>query len=130
METMAGDDRRTDNSLAKSYGWGTTGPVEDWLFAEGYRFDFFQAVRLLEMIEARDSGRLETARGEDENTMLPPRTSPGESAYPAKEMVRFKSAVSLDFPPSDIAGVSLEPPVRPRSRPRHTSEGNTPASMV
>ena len=84
---MAANDRLTDPAVEK-YGWGTTATVENWLFAEGYRFDFFQAVRLLEMIQ---SGKL--------------RLPPGESADPEKEIVRFRSAVTLKFPASDVAEV-------------------------
>jgi type VI secretion system protein ImpH len=68
------------------YGWGKEGTVKKWLYAEGYRFDFFQAVRLLEQAHFSE-------------------VSVGEGAEPSKEAVRFKSSVSLDFPASDIAAV-------------------------
>lgn len=70
-----------------AYGWGKDSPVEDWLFAEGYRFDFFQAVNLLEMLHTSE-------------------VSVGEGAEPGREAVRFRSAVGLDFPASDVADVS------------------------
>ncbi|MDX6272686.1 MAG: hypothetical protein QOD28_3909, partial [Acidobacteriota bacterium] len=35
-----------------AYGWGKKSSVIEWLFAEGYRFDFFQAVRLLEILNS------------------------------------------------------------------------------
>jgi type VI secretion system protein ImpH len=82
-----------------AYGWGKDGTVEDWLFAEGYRFDFFQAVRLLEMAHSSE-------------------ISVGEGAEPSREAVRFKSAVGLDFPASDVAEV--KPP----------GSGGTPADMT
>ncbi|MEO5930382.1 MAG: type VI secretion system baseplate subunit TssG [Candidatus Kapaibacterium sp.] len=66
-----------------SYGWGTEYPVADWLFEEGYRFDFHQAVRLLEL-------------------MYPGRSPVGESGAPFAETVRFKSSVSLAFPAGEI----------------------------
>ena len=66
-----------------TYGWGTVHPVEDWLFEEGYRFDFYQAVRLLEMI-------------------YPEKLSVGEASEPDFEVVRFKSRVSLAFPAGQI----------------------------
>ena len=67
-------------------GWGKDHPVEDWLYEEPYRFDFFQAVRLLEMADS---------------TSAPV----GEGAEPAREAVRFKSAVGLAFAASDVADV-------------------------
>lgn len=74
-----------------AHGWGKDRPLDEWLYEEGYRFDFFQAVKLLEM------GR--------------PAAAPvGEGAEPAREPVRFKSAVGLAFPASDVAEV--RPPAR------------------
>ncbi|HEY0006424.1 MAG TPA: type VI secretion system baseplate subunit TssG [Pyrinomonadaceae bacterium] len=72
------------------YGWGQDNPVDEWLFAEGYRFDFFQAVRLLEMSHSAQA-------------------SVGEGADPGLEAVRFKSGVGLDFSASDVAEV--KPPL-------------------
>lgn len=82
-----------------AHGWGKDSPVDEWLFAEGYRFDFFQAVNLLEIA----------------NTL---KVSVGEGSEPEKEAVRFKSAVGLDFPASDI--VEVKPP----------EDVGTPAAMV
>lgn len=62
-------------------------PVSEWLYAEGPRFDFFQAVRLLELAH-------------------PPEASVGAGVEPSKEAVRFRSAVRLDFPADDIASVT------------------------
>lgn len=53
------------------------------LFDEGYRFEFFQAVRLL--------GRMD-----------PERQPVGESGPPAEEVARFRTRLSLGFPPSEI----------------------------
>lgn len=72
-----------------AHGWGKDSPVDEWLFAEGYRFDFFQAVNLLEIAHSL-------------------KVSVGEGSEPEKEAVRFKSAVGLDFPASDI--VEVTPP--------------------
>src|SRR6266498_4733090 len=71
---MAAESRRADPSL------------EQVLFEEGYRFEFFQAVRVLE--------RLYRAR-------LPV----GCDSIPAKEVVRFHSLLSLTFPPSAVHDV-------------------------
>jgi type VI secretion system protein ImpH len=57
--------------------------VEDHLFAEPYAYDFFQAVRLLETIERS-------------------RVPVGRGGPPRSEVVRFRSHVSLSFPPSQI----------------------------
>jgi type VI secretion system protein ImpH len=68
---MASESGRPDPSL------------EEVLFAEGYRFDFFQAVRLLELI-------------------YPQRKPIGRQASPGEEVVRFRTHLSLSFPPSAI----------------------------
>lgn len=52
-------------------------------FDEPYKFEFFQAVRLLEK-------------------MFPERTAVSRSVSPDKEVVRFRSNASLKFPPSEI----------------------------
>ncbi|MBL8123754.1 MAG: type VI secretion system baseplate subunit TssG [Pyrinomonadaceae bacterium] len=58
-------------------------PLDQLLFDEPFRFEFFQAVRLLEKI-------------------FPDRKPVGGSALPTEEVVRFRSYVALDFPPSEI----------------------------
>lgn len=73
---MATDGRREGASLGE----------EDRLFAEGRRFDFFQAVALLE-------ARAEGCR------------SVGESSEPAAEAVRLRGAIDLAFTETDVAGI-------------------------
>ena len=112
---MAANDGRVGNALASSgelgprlstnYGWGKTAAVEKWLFAEGYRFDFFQAVRLLEMIHAAEAQTDSYASSLIGEMGSGRRLAPGEGADPSKEIVRFSSTVSLDFPASDVAEV-------------------------
>lgn len=63
--------------------WGTDPPLEHVLFEEGYRFDFFQAVRVLDRL-------------------YPDRQPVGRDATPSREVVRFRSHPSLSFPPSAI----------------------------
>jgi len=63
--------------------------VEDVLFEEAYRFDFFQAVRLLELLHSE-------------------RCPIGRQASPPEEVVRFRSHLTLAFPPSAIQ--EIEPP--------------------
>jgi type VI secretion system protein ImpH len=61
----------------------TNPSVEQLLFEEGNRFDFFQAVRLIERL-------------------YPNRHAVGRFAAPDEEVVRFRSRLSAGFPPSDI----------------------------
>ncbi len=61
-------------------------PLNQELMEEPYRFDFFQAVRLLEKI-------------------YPEKSAVGKDAMPHEEVVRFRSRVSLTFPPSQINNI-------------------------
>src|SRR5262245_47148317 len=72
---MATEGRRTDPS------------VEEELLEEGYRFDFFEAVRVLERL-------------------YPHRQAVGHEALPSDEVVRFHTRLSLAFPPSMIHEVT------------------------
>jgi type VI secretion system protein ImpH len=58
-------------------------PLDQELFDEPFRFEFFQAVRLLEKI-------------------FPERRAVGREATTTEEIVRFRSRVALDFPASEI----------------------------
>ncbi|MDH3529312.1 MAG: type VI secretion system baseplate subunit TssG [Acidobacteriota bacterium] len=58
-------------------------PLNELLADEPYRFDFFQAVRLLEKI-------------------YPERRDVGADAMPDEEIIRFRSRISLDFPSSAV----------------------------
>ena len=58
-------------------------PLNQQLFDEPFRFEFFQAVRLLEKI-------------------YPERRMVGGEALPAEEAVRFRARIGLDFPASEI----------------------------
>lgn len=66
--------------------------VADRLLTEPFVFDFFQAVRLIQALEAG-------------------RAPVGRSGPPEAEVVRFRAHLSLSFPPSSIAG--LQPPASP-----------------
>lgn len=79
---------RLEGRLARlsQFGWKSESSVKDWLFAEGYKFDFYQAVRLLEML-------------------LPDCESAGEGFDPHQEAVRFQSNNGLSFPASDVQEV-------------------------
>jgi type VI secretion system protein ImpH len=57
--------------------------VEERLFAEGYEFRFFQAVRLLQLLD-------------------PARKPVGRAGSPRDEAARFRAHLSLTFPASDV----------------------------
>ena len=64
-------------------------PLTRLLFDEGYRFGFFQSVRLLERI-------------------YPERERVGRDGPAAEEVVRFKARSSLEFPASEVYDVTRE----------------------
>lgn len=66
-----------------TYGWRGNHTLNEWLFAEGYRFEFYQAVKILEAMR-QGSAPI------------------GEGAEPAVEAVRFVSQVGMHFPSTDI----------------------------
>jgi type VI secretion system protein ImpH len=68
--------------------------LEARLFSEGFAFDFFQAVRVLERLE-------------------PARKPVGRTGPPSAEAVRFLAHLSLAFPPSAIYEVERAGPDRP-----------------
>lgn len=74
-----------------AHGWRSSASVVDWLFAEGWRFDFFQALRLLE-------------------AERPWKMPLGEGVNRAAEAVTISSMVSHGFPASDVQDIA-----RPRS---------------
>ncbi len=74
-----------------TYGWGKGASVAQGLFQEGHRFDFYQAVRILEMMSPQGDGV-------------------GSLDDPDREIVRFSSRVRMDYPATDID--SLEAPRR------------------
>ena len=61
----------------------TEKPLDQVLTDEPYRFEFFQAVRLLEKV-------------------YPEKRAVGRNAMPHEEVVRFRSRVAVDFPASEI----------------------------
>jgi type VI secretion system protein ImpH len=69
--------------MATAFGWQREKSVEEWLFTEAYRFDFFQAVRLLELISSE---------------CVPV----GEGSEPEKEPVHFSARVGFDFPAGEV----------------------------
>jgi type VI secretion system protein ImpH len=79
-------------------------PVSQKIFEEPYRFEFFQAVRLLEKI-------------------FPDRKPVGGDALPADEVVRFRSYVSLEFPPSEIRDINVITD-DPENHAKHANQAN------
>jgi type VI secretion system protein ImpH len=77
-----------------AYGWRSTASVEEALYAEGYRFNFYQAVRLLETIHSQSA-------------------PVGEGARPNREPVRFTSKIRQDFPATDIEAIRSAQPNGP-----------------
>jgi len=61
--------------------------VADRLFSEGFAFDFFQAVRLLQALD-------------------PDRAAVGRGGPPSAEAVRFRAHASLSFPPGSVHDLS------------------------
>ena len=61
--------------------------LDDLLFSEGYRFEFFQAVRLLERLH-------------------PEKKPVGQHELPRDEVVRFRTHVSMAFPASEVFEVA------------------------
>lgn len=79
----------------------TDPPLDQELFEEPYRFDFFQAVRLLERIH-------------------PDRRPVGEDGRTAGEVVRFRTHQTLSFPASEIHDISRD----------HVREDDPPPEMT
>jgi type VI secretion system protein ImpH len=69
-----------------TYGWRTNRPLSRGLVEESHLFEFFQAVRLLEVLGNRQ-------------------VSVGEGVDPSSEAVRFSSNTDLRFHPSDIESI-------------------------
>jgi len=67
-----------------------TGSLKDELLSHPYRFEFFQAVRLLRIIRRQELGSGQAARV-------------GEDAHPDDECVRLKCALTHQFPAVEVA---------------------------
>jgi type VI secretion system protein ImpH len=79
------------------FGWHKDHALTEQLFAESYRFDFFQAVRLLEAVAS-------------------PAAGVGEGVRAEQEAVNFRSSLGAAFPASEIDGI------RPSSNPHQPPE--------
>jgi type VI secretion system protein ImpH len=77
--------------------------VADQLHSKPFAFDFFQAVRLLRRLHAREGGV------RDENGQF----VDGGAGADADEVVRFRTHLSLDTPASSIYGLERPSPGKP-----------------
>ncbi len=110
------------------YGWGKNRSVIKWLFAEGYRFDFFQAVRLLEILYSPEKSLEDEGVELDAKAMIPRSAKSGATSAATvpdsekvEDFVRFKSVVGLNFPTSDISEVKVQE-AAPGSAPKRLPE--------
>jgi type VI secretion system protein ImpH len=71
------------------YGWQKDRSLREWLFGEPFRFEFYQAVRLLEALR--------------------PALSVAAGGQSEPDPVRFRSSVSFDFPASEIQSIEEGP---------------------
>jgi type VI secretion system protein ImpH len=76
------------SSTTVNHGWRSSPSVSEWLFVEGYRFEFIQALRLLDQIDSSIKHK-----------------APSESA-PGHESFKLRSAVGFNFPPSEIHSIT------------------------
>ena len=93
---------------------GTSAAVSRQLAEQPYRFEFFQAVRLLEQLareRARDGLAVEVA-------------TVGYDHLPQRESVRFRALPSQTFPPSEVVSLKLPEP------PHAAQPATLPAEMV
>ena len=86
--------------------------LEQTLFDEPYRFDFFQAVRVFARLRA---GRTPVGRQE---------------GAPGAEVVRFRTLPSLNFPPSEIERVSRGDGGNGAGPPRDAGDASPPPQMT
>jgi type VI secretion system protein ImpH len=85
---------RFASMVEASAGFERALSVAERLFEEGYAFDFFQAVRVLEKLD-------------------PERRAVGRAGPARSETVRFRAHLSLSFPPSAIYEVQEPTPTLP-----------------
>jgi type VI secretion system protein ImpH len=89
-------------------------PLSEVLFQEGYRFDFFQAVRLLQRMACEESAAERRW----------PQYPVGLDHSPRQEVVRFRALPAHSFPPGSIRMIG-----RPDDRGRDETR-TAPAEMI
>ena len=75
----------------QNFGWKKSASVEEWLYAEGYRFDFFQALRLLQKISAERNSAQRTAH---------PATAGAD--WMAFDALQLRANIRFSFPPGEV----------------------------
>jgi type VI secretion system protein ImpH len=80
----------------------TSSPVIDKLYRKGYKFNFFQAVNLLERLYRMVERDAEAGNSESEYTEY---ASPGGDGPLSQEAIRFQASVKLSFPSADISRI-------------------------
>ncbi len=90
-------------------------PLKDQLNDEAYRFEFFEAVRLLQRLAV-----------EDAPTDATPRHPVGGDHPPGQEVVRFRAMPSHSFPAGSIAELRPPSPNKSGDRPTGPPEMVTP----
>ena len=83
------------------YGWHGDASLAEWLAAEPHRFEFLQAVRLLEQIALH--GTDTTASHQ----------ALAEGSEPDREAVRLRADIGFDFPPSTVRSLRIGDTARP-----------------
>jgi len=81
------------------FGWRRPGALSDWVLSEPYRFEFTQAVRLIEAAAAQVASE--------------PPIPLGQGADPNREAVRLRAAVHFKFPAGELAEARPATPDRP-----------------
>ena len=100
--------RISHNRRQAPFGWRGDASLKDWIVNEGYRFEFLQAVRLLESMAAQE---LEEKAQQDEGThaketpYVPLATGPDFE----RESVRLRAAIHFKFPPREIDSIHQAP---------------------
>ena len=114
--------------MATPDGTTVTG-ITRQLIKEPYRFDFFQAIRLMERIARERFGEPDHAqptmadtdvRLDDEALLADPKLqfNPiGRDSPPSLEVVRLRALPSRSFPASDIYKLTMVPPVEDELKP-------------
>jgi type VI secretion system protein ImpH len=77
------------------FGWRGDRSLREWLFAEGYRFDFTQAIRLLEILGQRNPA----------DAPVEGYAPLGSGPDPDREAARLRAKIGFGFPPREVATV-------------------------
>lgn len=96
--------RALSNRRRHTFGWRGESSLKDWIVAEGYRFEFLQAVRLLEAIAAHEHQEKAPQNIEFDPGEFPYRPLASGPDF-EREAVRLRGAVHFKFPPREVDSV-------------------------